>query len=187
MTTEWDQYALVVVDAQHDFWPDDVAATAPDMPERLEWLLAFARDEGIRVIHVRAEFQPDGSDWMNRYRLRGSIPCIAGTHGAAPLAWAAEQPGESVIHKQSLDGFLGTDLDAELRSHGVRFVLIAGLITSTCVLLTAATATQLGYLVSVVSDCCADRETAHRFIFDPVRTDEIAGRRPEWDEQLARL
>jgi nicotinamidase-related amidase len=194
MTPAWDRYALLVVDAQHDFWPDDVAAAAPEMPERLAWLLAFAREHGVRVVHLRAEFRPDGSDWMARYRLRGSIPCIAGTPGASTLAWAAEQPGETVIRKQSFDGFLGTDLDATLRAAGVRFLMIAGLITSTCVLLTAATATQLGYLVSVVSDCCADLPAAHRvtldgyrFIFDPVRTDEIVDRRPEWDEQLARL
>lgn len=44
---------------------------------------------------------------------------------------------------------------------GKRFVLVAGLVTSTCTLSTAGTATQLGYLVAVVDDCCADLPSEH--------------------------
>jgi ureidoacrylate peracid hydrolase len=183
----------VVVDVQQDFWTDDAAATAPPMLERLAELISYARQTGIRVVHVRARFQADGSDWMARYRLRGSIPCIEGTTGAQSLAGAVELPGEHVVFKQSFDGFLGTDLDHHLRSTGVEFVLVAGLVTSTCVLFTAATATQLGYLVAVVTDCCSDREEAHRatlanyrFVFDSVRSDEIAARRDQWNVELDR-
>ncbi|MGH9231494.1 MAG: cysteine hydrolase family protein, partial [Acidimicrobiales bacterium] len=76
----------------------------------------------------------------------------------------------------------------------VRGLLIAGLVTSTCVLFTASTATQLGYLVSVVSDCCSDREELHHatlaaypFLFDAVRSDQIAERRDGWDADLDRI
>jgi nicotinamidase-related amidase len=70
-------------------------------------------------------------------------------------------------------------------------VLIAGLVTSTCVLFTAATATQLGYLVTVLSDCCSDFEDAHSatlaaypFVFDVAHSTEIGARRDRWDAQL---
>ena len=63
--------------------------------------------------------------------------------------------------------------------------------TSTCVLFTAATATQLGYLVSVMSDCCSDFEdaysatlAAHPFVFDVLTSSEIVQRRDHWDAQL---
>jgi ureidoacrylate peracid hydrolase len=81
-----------------------------------------------------------------------------------------------------------------LRSRGKRFVLVAGLVTSTCVLLTAASATQLGYLVALVEDCCADRQPFHDrvlrtypFMFSITRSDRLCQDRPEWDEQLQRV
>jgi nicotinamidase-related amidase len=40
-------------------------------------------------------------------------------------------PGERVVTKQSFDGFLGTDLHEHLQAGGRRFLLVAGLVTST--------------------------------------------------------
>jgi nicotinamidase-related amidase len=96
------------VDLQRDFWTETVAATAPELPDRVAALVAHARAEGLAVVHVRARFRPDGSDWIARYRLRNRIPCIDGTPGAETLPFAAELPGEPVVAKQSFDGFLGT-------------------------------------------------------------------------------
>ncbi len=189
----WSRYALVLVDLQNDFWSEAVAATAPELPDRVAALLAYARTEGLTVVHVRAQFRPDGCDWMARYRLRNWIPCIDGTPGVETLPFAAELPGEPVVTKQSFDGFLGTGLDELLARRGIRGILVAGLITSTCVLFTASTATQRGYLVSVVSDCCSDREELHDatlaaypFVFGTVRSDQIAERRIAWDADLDR-
>jgi nicotinamidase-related amidase len=187
----WSRHALVLVDFQHDFWSDEVAATSPELPDRLAALLTFARRQHLTVIHVRARFRPDGTDWMARYRLLNRIPCIDGTPGVETLAFAAESPGETVVTKQSFDGFLGTDLDDVLLRRGIRGLLIAGLITSTCVLFTASSATQRGYHVAVVSDCCSDQSDVHdatlatyRFIFDVVQSDEIDDRRERWDAQI---
>jgi nicotinamidase-related amidase len=187
----WRRYALVLVDLQEDFWPDDVAATSPELPARVADLLEFARTHDIMVVHVRARFDADGGNWMARYRLLGRTPCIDGTPGAETLPFARELPGEPVVSKHSFDGFLGTDLHDLLTARGVRAVLIAGLVTSTCVLFTAATATQLGYLVTVLSDCCSDFEDAHSatlaaypFVFDVARSTDIEARRDRWDAQL---
>lgn len=192
--TPWSRYALLLVDLQQDFWSADVAATAPDLPDRTTALLAYARAEGLTVVHLRARFRPDGRDWMARYRLRGRIPCIDGTPGAATLPFAEEVDGEPVVTKHTFDSFLGTDLHDLLIERGIRGVLVAGLVTSTCVLFTAATATQLGYLVSVVSDCCADRDGAHHatlaaypFVFGTVCADDLAARRDGWDADVDRM
>ncbi len=191
---DWDDYALLVIDAQRDFWPDAVAGTAPDLPAAMTGLLARCREVGIDVVHVRAEFRPDRADWMVRYRLRGNIPCVAGTPGARPLAFAAARPGEPVVRKQTFDAFLRTDLDETLRARGKRFLFVAGLVTSTCVLFTAASAAQLGYLVAVVEDCCADGEGRHErtldaypFVFSRTSSARLTGDRAGWDRQLARL
>jgi nicotinamidase-related amidase len=190
----WDEYALLVIDAQRDFWADSVASEAPGFPGAVTSLLGVCREAGIEVVHIRAEFQPDRSDWMTRYLLRGNIPCVAGSPGAEPLGFAAALPGELVLSKQTFDAFLSTDLDALLRARGKRFLLVAGLVTSTCVLFTAASATQLGYLVAVVSDCCADRAGVHEqtlaaypFVFSTTDSTSLLDDRADWDRQLARL
>jgi nicotinamidase-related amidase len=180
----WRGYAVVLVDLQKDFWPDDVASTAPDLPVHVADLLEYSRTHDLTVVHVRARFDADGGNWMARYRLRGRIPCIDGTAGVETLPFAREI-------KHSFDGFLNTELHDLLTTRGIRGLLIGGLVTSTCVLFTAATATQLGYLVSVLSDCCSDFQDAHSatlaaypFVFDAVRSTEIAERRDQWDAQL---
>lgn len=190
-SSSWSRYALVLVDLQHDFWSASVAVSAAQLPERVAALVRYARAEGIAVVHVRARFRPDGSDWIARYRLRRRIPCIGGTPGANTLSFAIEEPGEPVVTKHTFDAFLNTDLDELLSQQGIRGLLIAGLVTSTCVLFTASTATQLGYLVSVVEDCCADEGELHHatlanyaFVFSTVRSDEIADRRAGWDADL---
>lgn len=191
----WDDYALILVDVQRDFWSEEVASAAPGFVDGIESLVGTCRGLGIEIVHVHARFQEDMSDWIARYRLRGRMPCVAGTKGAEPLSVAAPTVGERVVEKQSFDAFQGTDLDEVLRGTGKRFVLVAGLVTSTCVLLTAATATQLGYLVALVEDCCADRQPFHDhvlrmyhpFMFGITRSDQLSHDRPGWDEQLRRL
>jgi len=58
--SRWSRYALVLVDLQRDFWIGTVAATAPELPDRVAAVLASARAEGLTVVHVRARFRPDG-------------------------------------------------------------------------------------------------------------------------------
>ncbi|MDQ3703535.1 MAG: cysteine hydrolase [Chloroflexota bacterium] len=166
---DWCPFALLLIDAQHDFWSEHLAARFPEFPANVARLLALCRAEGIEVIHLRVRFRPDGSDWMVAARLRGSIPCVQGTSGADTLPFAREHPGEAVVVKQSYDGFQAAELPAYLRSTGKRFLLTAGLVTSVCVLFTTAAAAQRGFLTAVVEDCCADRPEAHEQTLDRYR------------------
>jgi nicotinamidase-related amidase len=190
---DWSDFALLLIDVQRDFWPEKLADCFPEFPDRVGRLLALCRGEGIEVVHLRAVFQPDMSDWMVRYKLRGRIPCVAGTPGVETLPFALERAGEAVIEKQTFDGFQHPQLSEHLQRAGKRFVLAAGLLTSTCVFLTAASAAQRGFLVAVVDDACADHPVAHeetleryQFIFDRTTVanirDAYAGWRAELDE-----
>ena len=190
----WEQFALLLIDVQRDFWSERLAPLFPDFPANVERLLALCRDEGLEVVHLRARFKPDMSDWMLRYRLRGRIPCVEGTKGVETLPFAAERPGEAVIVKQTFDGFHTPNLLPLLRGKGKRFLLTAGLVTSTCVFLTTASATQLGFLVAVVEDCCADEPFIHeqtleryQFIFDRTTTGAICQDHPRWVAALGKL
>jgi nicotinamidase-related amidase len=190
----WEQFALLLIDVQRDFWSEKMVECFPDFPANLARLLALCRDEGLEVVHLRACFKPDMSDWMPKYRLRRRIPCVAGTTGAETLAFAVEKPGEKVIVKQTFDGFHTSHLLPYLQERGKRFLLTAGLVTSTCVFLTTASATQLGFLTAIVENCCADEPFAHeqtleryQFVFDRVTVDQIVDRHSEWSLELKEL
>jgi nicotinamidase-related amidase len=187
----WDRFALLLIDVQRDFWSERLAPSFPDFPANVARLLALCRRERLEVIHVRASFKPDMSDWMPKYRLRGRIPCVEGTEGVETLPFAMEKPGEVVIVKQTFDAFHNPNLLPYLRRNGKRFLLTAGLITSTCVFLTTASAAQLGLLAAVVEDCCADEPFIHehtldryQFIFDRTTTDAICKDHSKWSAAL---
>ena len=191
---DWGAFALIVIDVQNDFWDERNQKCFPLFPQNLARLLTWSRGQGMEVVHLRASFQPDRSDWMVRYRLFGRIPCIEGTPGITTLPCAAEQPGEAVFLKQTFDGFQNPSLLPYLHRRGKRFLLTAGLITSTCVFLTTASAAQAGFLTAIVEDCCADDSAAHwqtldryRFIFDRVTSKDIPDRQAEWMEQIQKI
>jgi len=71
-------------------------------------------------------------------------------------------------------------------------LLFAGLVTGVCVILAAASAYQHGFLVSVVSDCCADFKEVHELVIkrysgwliDPVKLEEISSKYFFWKEKI---
>lgn len=161
---KWGQFALLVIDIQNYFWNDELSGDFPDFPQNISALLSFCRSEGIDIIHLRARFEPDMSDWPSYFKLRGKIPCIRGTSGEAVRSFAQEAPGETVIYKHSLDGFLDTDLSDYLEQHHKKHLLIAGTDTGICVISTCFSAFQKGYLLTLLEDCCAGEINSHRFI-----------------------
>lgn len=183
----WESFALLLIDVQQDFWTDKMSQSFADYEKNVRQLLHVCRHEGIDVVHLRARFQRDESDWMVRYKSLGRIPCIEGTTGVEIFPCAREEPGEFVIYKQSFDGFHKPALQAYLEKNQKRFLLVAGLVTSVCVLLTAATAAQRGYLVGIVEECCADSPEAHEqvlqgypYIFDRVSLDQVTACHDMW-------
>jgi nicotinamidase-related amidase len=134
------------------------------------------------------------SDWMPRYKLRRRIPCVQGTGGEDPDSFAVEKPGEKIIFKQSFDGFHDQELLEYLRKKNKRFVITAGLVTSTCVLFTTTSAIQKGFLTAVVDDCCADTPLLHehtleknQFIFDRTTLDTLCEDHAKWLVSLEKL
>ena len=130
---DWNAFALLLIDVQQDFWPADTAEAFPDFQSHVEQLLSFCRTSGIDIVHIRAQFEPDQSDWMVKYIAQGSMPCIRGTSGAEILPCAQEQPGEHVVIKHTFDAFHNPEVLTHLRQRHKRFILTAGLVTSVCV------------------------------------------------------
>jgi nicotinamidase-related amidase len=158
------QLALLLVDVQRDFWaPLQNEPRFRSFEANIRALLATARANQLSIIHTQALFSADGSDWMLFYRPhgRGAIPCIAGTDGACIEEFAAPGEGESIILKRTFDGFVNTDLERLLRARHVKALLVAGLVTSVCVLFTATSAYLRRFVPLVVTDACADSPADH--------------------------
>merc|ERR1712003_12726 len=60
-----------------------------------------------------------------------------------------------ITGKKGLDSFPGTDLEAQLKAHGVETIALAGFLTNCCVESTMRTAFEKGFNVITLSDCTA--------------------------------
>ncbi|MBQ1095505.1 cysteine hydrolase [Streptomyces sp. b94] len=107
-------------------------------------LLARARQEGTRVIHV----VNDGGEGTP-YDVRAEIGAI---HPSV-----APADGEPVVVKKVPNAFVGTDLAEHIDAAGHGDLVIAGFMTHMCVAFTAQGAFLRGNRPTVVADACATR------------------------------
>lgn len=138
--------ALIVIDVQNGIMPAgegerfDAANQALDVVVgRLADLQARARAAGITLIHVQHDAPDD-------HRL------AKGTPGWEIRAELTPQPGETIIHKQTCDSFLDTDLETVLRNGGIKHLIIGGCMTPFCIDTTVRSAIAHGFDVTLVGD-----------------------------------
>ncbi len=118
-------------------------------------VLAAARAADILVAHCRiAGARPDGRDMSPRYRHFGFV-VPQGTRDAEFLDPFVPAPNEIVVDKTTSSCLACTNLDSTLRTLEITSLLIAGVVTNNCVESTARHASDLGYEVVIVDDCCA--------------------------------
>jgi ureidoacrylate peracid hydrolase len=163
--------ALVVIDPYNDFiseggkfW-DRLKAVAESngcVPNMLR-LLNAARDSGLRVFYaLHRRYRPgDYETWkyiapIQRAGLR-SKAFELGSWGGEIHAGFEPRPGEIVANEHwCSSGFANTDLDLQLKKHGVHSLIVIGLIAHTCLEATVRYAAELGYDVTVVRDATTD-------------------------------
>ena len=76
----------------------------------------------------------------------------SGPDSAEIVAELAPRADELVVDGHTYDKFLGTPLDLALRSRGIRFVVVAGVVTDVCVNATVMSAAARDYRVTVATD-----------------------------------
>jgi ureidoacrylate peracid hydrolase len=80
-----------------------------------------------------------------------------GTWGGELRSEFEPQPGDVVAQEHwCSSGFANTDLDLQLKKHGIHKLIVMGLIAHTCVEATVRFAAELGYEVTMVKDATAD-------------------------------
>jgi nicotinamidase-related amidase len=66
------------------------------------------------------------------------------------------QAGDVIIKEHwAQSGFANTDLDQQLKQHGIEKVILIGLVANTCIESTGRFAMELGYHVTLVTDATA--------------------------------
>ena len=163
--------ALLVVDPYNDFiseggkiWPriKAVAEANNCVPHMLE-VLNSARKAKLRVFYaMHHRYRPgDYETWKYLAPIqRGAWQRKTfeyGTWGGEIRAEFLPVPGEIVAQEHwCSSGFANTDLDLQLKKHGIHKLIVIGLIAHTCIEATVRYAAELGYDVTVVRDATAD-------------------------------
>lgn len=103
------------------------------------------------------------------------------------IATVAPETQDVVVTKRRVGAFSGSDLEVVLRSQGIDHIVLTGLSTIGVVLSTLRAAADLDYQITVLSDCCADRdEEVHRVLMEkvfPMQADVMTAQ--QWSDKIA--
>ena len=170
VTYEKPRTALLVIDPYNDFISEGgklwgrlkaVAEANRCVPHMLQ-VLDAARQAGLRVFYaVHRRYRPgDYETWKYIAPVQKAAwshkTFEDGTWGGEIRSEFTPQPGDVVaLEHWCSSGFANTDLDLQLKKHGIHQLIVIGLIAHTCVEATVRFAAELGYDVTVVKDATA--------------------------------
>lgn len=115
----------------------------PDAEDKMSQLLTAWRQAKLQVAFTRHDSRESASP------LKFSLPTGAQKPGFEPVA------GEIVVEKDVNSGFIGTDLQIQLRRAKISRLAIVGFFTNFCVETTTRMAGNLGFDTYLVEDCCS--------------------------------
>ena len=168
--------ALLVIDPYNDFISEGgkvwdrlkpVAEANGCVPHMLQVLNA-SRNAGVRVSYaLHHRYRPgDYETWKYIAPIQQAAWAHKtfeyGTWGGEIRPEFATQPRDIVaLEHWCSSGFANTDLDLQLKAHGIHQLIVIGLIAHTCVEATVRFAAELGYQVTVVKDATASYSAEH--------------------------
>lgn len=155
--------ALIVIDLQTGIVAMPTAQPIADVVQRSAELARAFRRHNLPVVLVNVTAAAPG-----RTDIRRAVRDF-------PPDWTElvpeldRQPTDHLVSKQRVGAFLGTDLDAYLRSRGVTQVILAGVATTAGVESTARSAADLGYHVVFAADAMTDMSAEnHRHAIEKI-------------------
>jgi ureidoacrylate peracid hydrolase len=163
--------ALLMIDPYNDFISEGgkiwdrirTVAEANQCVPNMERVLNAARNAELRVFYaLHRRYRPgDYETWkyiapiQKAAWMRKSFQ--DGTWGGEIRDEFKPQPGDVVASEHwCSSGFANTDLDLQLKKHGIHQLIIIGLIAHTCVEATVRYAAELGYEATIVKDATTD-------------------------------
>jgi nicotinamidase-related amidase len=163
--------ALLVIDPYNDFISEGGkvwdrlkgVAEANQCVPHMKQVLDAARKAGIRVFYaLHHRYRPGDYDTWKYIAPTQNAAWSGktfenGTWGGEIRTEFAPRPGDVVaLEHWCSSGFANTDLDLQLKKHGIQKLIVVGLLAATCVDSTVRFAVELGYEVTAVNDAIAD-------------------------------
>ncbi len=153
--------ALIVVDLQNAIRAFPTVAPVDEVVATTKRLVDAFRAHGLPIVWVTVSGGAPG----RTEQVRASVGRLAVDNGMDVITELGREPHDLGVVKRTWGAFTGTDLDEQLRSHGVTQVVVAGIATSAGVESTARHAHENGYNVTLATDAMTDRSAeAHAFV-----------------------
>ena len=175
---------VLVIDMQNDFGSKggmferagiDISGIQKAVAPTAE-VLALARRAGIKIVYLKMGYRADlsdlgNSDAPNRVRhlqifgVGQTVPSPTGKDGRVLIrdSWGTDivtelkpRAADVVIYKHRFSGFFETELDAALKSAGIKHLIVTGCTTSVCVESTIRDAFFRDYHCVLLSDCTSE-------------------------------
>ncbi len=198
-----DRSALLIVDPYNDFMSEGgklyeatkKTAEAVGFYDNMRKLIPAIRAARIQVIivphHRWRESDYKGWKHMNPSQVLGNQiqAFAAGSWGGEFHPEFGPRAGDVVVLEHwAQSGFANTDLDAQLKQHGIEKIILVGMVANTCIEGAARFGMELGYHVTLIKDATAafDEEGMHaanevngpRFAHAILTTEELLARLP---------
>jgi nicotinamidase/pyrazinamidase len=119
----------------------------------LQRLLWEGRKKGFPIIFACDSFLKD--DFIFKGRMK--VHSLRGTKGAEVVDDLKTEPTDIILPKRRFSAFFKTDLDQTLRTLGVDTIIVTGITTEVCVLMTVMDGLSHDFSVILLEDCTASR------------------------------
>ena len=146
---------IIIIDMVKDSFREEhqlpITQEAQPLIPRINHLLQQGRGLGIPIIFACDSFLPD--DFIFRGKMKHHS--IRGTEGAEVTDQLEVHEGDMILPKRRFSAFFKTDLDQTLRTWNCDSVVVGGITTNVCVLMTAMDALCHDFSAILLEDCCA--------------------------------
>lgn len=138
--------ALLVIDIQNDYFPNGkMTLTNPDYAaQNAAKLLAHFRHTNTPIFHVQHITEGEIIPFFH-----------PNTEGVEIHESVRPLESETVIVKNTPNSFFNTNLHEKLQEHGVKELIVCGMMSHICIDATVRSAVEHGYVCQVIEDACA--------------------------------
>jgi nicotinamidase-related amidase len=160
--------ALLIMDIQGRMV--DGVANKEEYLQKIQLTIDAARTNNIPVIYVVVGFRPNMPEFNPRSKGLRALRDAGVTDALVnPIPVLTLTQTDVVVTRRRVSAFTGSDLEIILRTKNIDHLVLTGISTSGVVLSTVREAVDKDYILTVLSDLCADRdEEVHRILTEKV-------------------
>lgn len=161
--------ALIIVDMIRDnVYPEKenpMSKQARKIIPNIQRLIEECRNRKILIVYASDSFMIEDFDFKKR-----KPHALRGTAGVEVIDEIKPQKNDVVLEKRCNSAFFKTDLDITLRRKNIDTIIVAGISTPYCVLMTVLDGIQYGFEGMLLEDCCAThKEEINKKVLDIYR------------------